>query len=300
MPFPHAGEVFSVCAALLWALAVVLFKRSGEHMSPLALNLFKNVVGCLLYLLTMLVLGRTLLPPVAGRDYLLLAISGVIGLSVADTLFLRCLNIVGAGTSQIIACLYSPSVIVLSTLFLGERLTGGDAIGTGLILGGVLLTYSPAPGRDPSKHIPRGKRLEGILIGAVSFALMALGVVVAKPALENTPLLWATSYRLVTGTIALTVIGAWQPAASGFWRSMRPSGAYFTSLPAAVIGTYLAMIAWLSGVKYTTASAAAVLNQTSALFVLPIAAILLREPVTRRKVLALAMALAGVVIVTLR
>ena len=42
-----------------------------------------------------------------------------------------------------------------------------------------------------------------VLVNLLFLLFIVIGVVVAKPALENTPLLWATSYRLVTGTIAL-------------------------------------------------------------------------------------------------
>ena len=47
------------------------------------------------------------------------------------------------------------------------------------------------------------------------------------------------------------------------------------------------------------ASTAAILNQTSAVFVLPIAALVLREPVTRRKLGAVALAIGGAALVVL-
>jgi drug/metabolite transporter (DMT)-like permease len=66
-----------------------------------------------------------------------------------------------------------------------------------------------------------------------------------------------------------------------------------------VLGAYLAMIVWIGGMKYTQASTASILNQTSAVFVLPLAAVFLHERITLRKSLAVAMALAGVMFVTL-
>ncbi len=36
------GEVWALLAALIWSVAVILFKRTGEEVPPLALNLFKN------------------------------------------------------------------------------------------------------------------------------------------------------------------------------------------------------------------------------------------------------------------
>ena len=70
-------------------------------------------------------------------------------------------------------------------------------------------------------------------------------------------------------------------------------------MPAAVLGAYLAMIVWIAGMKYTQASTASILNQTSAIFVLPVAALMLHEAITARKLVAVALAVAGVVLVTL-
>lgn len=39
------GEMYSLACGLAWAIAVVLFKKSGESLPPFALNLFKNAVG---------------------------------------------------------------------------------------------------------------------------------------------------------------------------------------------------------------------------------------------------------------
>ncbi len=54
------GQACALLSALIWAFALVLFKLSGERITPLALNLYKNIVG--LVLLTLTLLGLALLP----------------------------------------------------------------------------------------------------------------------------------------------------------------------------------------------------------------------------------------------
>ena len=51
--------------------------------------------------------------------------------------------------------------------------------------------------------------------------------------------------------------------------------------------------------KYAQAGAAAVLNQTSTIFVLLLATLFLREPFTPRKLVAAVLALGGIALVTL-
>jgi hypothetical protein len=39
------GQACALLTAIVWGYALVLFKLSGEHIPPLALNLFKSAVG---------------------------------------------------------------------------------------------------------------------------------------------------------------------------------------------------------------------------------------------------------------
>ena len=67
----YLGEILSFTCAILWATAVVLFRKSGETVSPLGLNLFKNVLGLALFLPTSLLLGEALVVRAPLNDYLL-------------------------------------------------------------------------------------------------------------------------------------------------------------------------------------------------------------------------------------
>ena len=58
------------------------------------------------------------------------------------------------------------------------------------------------------------------------------------------------------------------------------------------------LMLWLAGMKYTLASIAAALNQTSTLWIFTLAALILREPVTGKRMLGLLLGLGGVALVT--
>ena len=44
------GEFFALMAALVWASAVIFFKRSGETIAPFALNLFRVTVSMVVFI----------------------------------------------------------------------------------------------------------------------------------------------------------------------------------------------------------------------------------------------------------
>ena len=291
------GQLFALFAAMNWACALVLFKRSGEKIPPLALNLFKNVVALLLLAATLPFLAEDFdqvrdLPP---RDMWLLLISGVLGIAVADSLIFYSLNYVGVGIMAIVECTYSPFIILFAVLMLGERLTLAHLIGGGLILTGVLICSKHPP---PEGKTPR-QVLWGVLLGTAGLASMGFGIVMIKPILERMPLVWATTLRLASGTLALAAYMAVVPAHRKTFAVFRPSKIWKFAVPASILGSYIAMIFWVGGFKYTASSSAAVLNQTATVFSMILATLVLKERLTARKLAAVTLALLGVMTVTL-
>lgn len=296
MPFPFFGETLSFLVAIIWAFAVVLFKRSGETVHPIALNLFKNILAVVLFVPTIWIFGETLFRSVPLNDYVLLLISGILGVAIGDTLFFYSLNYIGAGYTAIVSCMYSPFIISLSVIWLRERLTTWQIIGAVMIISAVLMTMHVRRGA----RVKRGKFLLGVLLGMVAQAVAAVGVVMIKDLLVRSPLVWATEVRLVGGTLGLMLVFFLLPRRRIIFRSLintKKGWAYTVS--ASFLGAYLAMLIWLAGMKYAKVSIAAALNQTSTIFVLLFATLILKEKITLRKVGAIILAVAGAFLVFL-
>jgi len=74
-------------AAVTWAFAVILFKKSGETVHPIGLNLFKDLFALVLFLPTMWLFGETLWRDAPAADYALLLASGALGIGLGDDVF---------------------------------------------------------------------------------------------------------------------------------------------------------------------------------------------------------------------
>jgi len=286
------GHAYALLTAVSWAVGVVLFRRAGEGMDPIPLNVFKNVLALGLLLATLVAVGGV--PgTIRWADAAMLLASGAVGIGVADTLFFRSLNILGAGRAAIVDCLYSPSVVLFSFALLDERLSPAAAAGALLVVAAVLTAGYGRWGTETG----RGAFAEGVALGAFSMVSMALSIVAVKPILEREPVLWSTTVRMVGGLAALGLAALPSRAVrAGVAGALRPGPAWRWAAPGALVGSYVALLFWIAGFKHAPAGEASILNQTSTVFVVLLAAAFLREPLTARRVLAVALGIAGSVL----
>jgi drug/metabolite transporter (DMT)-like permease len=283
------GEMLSIGSALAWATAVIIYKRLGETLPPLTLNLVKNLLVLGMLALTVQVLGTT--PPrldALGLGVTLL--SGVIGMACADSLYFAALNRLGASRAGIIGNLYSPFVIGLSMLFLSESMRPLQWLGFALVSAGVLVV---SRARGHATGLDRRRLRQGIALGVAAIFLMAAAIVLIKPWLGGQPVLWIVLLRTLGGLLGLLVLFAWRREAP--WRTLSGRRVRWPLLLlAAFVGQYLAVLMWIGGYKYAPATVAAILNETSSAFIVLLAALSLREPLGARKLLGVACTLAGV------
>lgn len=291
----YLGETMALATAITWAFAVILFKKSGEHVHPIALNLFKGLMASALLIPTIYIVGDRLFLDRPTGDYWLMILSGALGIGIADTLFFKSLNLLGAGLSAIVDCLYSPFIIGLSLIWLGESLTLLQLAGATMIASAVLTTMA----EKNSGNISRSNLIRGLFYGVMAMATMAVGIVMIKPLLTESPLFWVTEWRIVGGIMVLALVLLFNPRRRSILESLRTSGSKKYTFYGSFIGGYVAMMMWLAGMKYIQASTAAALNQTSAVFVFIFAAIFLKEKINTVRLVAIVLGVGGLCLVTL-
>ena len=289
------GELFALSSALVWALAVILFRRSGETLPAFELNLFKNLFGLVLLVPTILLVDGLQLPEFTATELLLVFASGLIGIAVADTWYLKALNMMGASRTGIVSSLFSPFVILLSAIFLGERLVPWQWLGFLLVMSGVLLVTW----RTNRSVVDTADVKRGVMYGVGAVFMMAAGVVMVKEVLEARSFLWTIELRMVGGVggmlVYMLVSRQWQ---SVKWNFSQPQP-WGTVMFASFLGAYFALILWLAGYKLIDASVASVLNETNVSFIVFLAWLMLGEHINRRKLAGLALTSFGVIIMML-
>lgn len=293
--FLYLGQTLALLSAIAWAFAVILFKKSGETVHPIGLNLFKNLLAMILFIPTMAIFSEPLIRPIPPKEYLIFLLSGILGIAVGDTLFFMSLNRIGASLSAIVSYMYSPSIIILSVIFLKENLSRLQIFGTLLIIASLISTSQL---KLPAK-LTRKALLLGILWGILATLATAIGIVLIKPMLEKTPLLWATEVRLIAGFFSLCLITLLLPTRKFIIASLFVSKGIGYTIGGTLVGTYLTLLVWLGGMKYTQASIAAPLNQLSNIFVFIFAKVILKESISLSRIIAIMVAFFGALLVFL-
>jgi drug/metabolite transporter (DMT)-like permease len=284
------GLLAATSAAALWAMATVLYGRAGRVIPPVRLNAIKGVFVCGLFTLTLLVLGTDFvgdLRQTPTRVLVLLALSGVVGISLGDSFYFAGVNRLGARRTTLLSLTATPMVVLGDVAVLGERLPWLAWVGIAVTLVGVVwvvLERTPADEAGDRRHA-----MAGIGFGLLAAIGQAGGALLNKAALDASSLdpLTTALWRLGTATLVLLPFafrGGVGKATAATWGIVAA---------AALIGTYGGI--WLQQTAFDAAPAGPVqtLLSTTPIFVLPLAA-WAGERVSLRAVIGAVMTVLGV------
>lgn len=290
------GELCALLSPLVWAFAVILFKRSA-HAPAGALNLFKNMLAFVLLSLTMLAFGTAVPMHRSGSDWAALALSGVLGLAVADTLLFAGLRLIGAARMAVADTVYAPVVVTLSWIFLGERPGGWFIGGAAAVLVGVTLAAVSRRAFLLENAAERRNIVVGSLLVVAAISGTAVGVVLVKPILGGADLIEVTWTRLMFGLVVQVAWTAIRGELGSTLAALRPGPLWTSLVPAAVLGPYASLLLWLGGFKWADASVAAVLNQMATIYVLILARVWLKESLSAQQVAGALLACGGALLI---
>lgn len=121
------GPIAALTAALFWALATLLYSQAGSFLSASQLNLVKGVIACPLLLLAGWFTGQLVALEGNTATYLLLA-SGVIGITLGDTLYFSALRRLGPWHTMLLEYLAPPFAALLAWILLSQGMRGYEIL----------------------------------------------------------------------------------------------------------------------------------------------------------------------------
>ncbi len=282
------GIAAALGSAASWAVGSILFKQLGERISPLAMTLAKGSVSVVFLGLTFIF---TKYEGVERQPLLLLILSGLLGISLGDTFFFEALQDLGPHALVLLLMLGQVFTVVLAVLFLGETLTLPAWTGIVLVVLGISVVLSTKLSSEK-----QASGLRGIAFGLLAVLCMSVSIVIAKKGLESISAMEATFIRMLSGTLGMLVFGL-ATHRLGRWvipfQDIKLVSLFLVSVCIVTFGGF-----WLSlvSIKYVDLAIANTLNSTEPLFILPLAAIFLREKMTMGALVGTVLTISGIVV----
>ena len=287
------GDIYALLTAVCWSFAVILFELSSNKLNPLQINIVKNSFGVIGFVITILILDIPY-PNFSNKSLVILAISGFIGVGIADLFFLKSLKKIGSSLSAIVATVYAPSVFIIAYIFFNEITTLNVYLGTFMILGGIVVSTYNFP-----KPISSLQLFNGILFGALAQVLTAASVLSVKPIMLDNPILYVALIRFGVGLMSAIIFMFLKSGYSLVLITLQQGYRNIFLLGGSFFGTYLSVILWLAGYKYTLAGRAAIYNQLSTVLISIMAVYFLKDTLTIKKKIGILLSFVGAVIVSL-
>jgi drug/metabolite transporter (DMT)-like permease len=204
MEYSHTtGLVAALTAAMVWAIASITFRKLGEKLHPLVLNLYKGVVALVILVVFLAARGQ-LAQSVPFLPLCLLLAGGIIGIGIGDTALFASLNRLGERQTILISQSGAPVItVMIATALFREYLAPASLLGISAIIGGVLWVVSERPQNLMNEGGTR--RASGIVYGFRAAICQATGAVLSRAAfrMHDIDPTWSALIRLAGATAAV-------------------------------------------------------------------------------------------------
>ncbi len=284
------GILAAIASAASWACGTMIFDRLGRHVPPAGITFIKGAMSIvLLAALTMLSGGFAF---ANIEECIYLAISGIIGITIGDTLFFKSLNDLGPKVQVLYFMLGQVMTMLLSFLFLGEILSFTEYVGAIILLIGIMVVIWGKQEDHPNKT-------RGIIYGFLSILCFSASSVIVKYAIADFNVVSATFYRMFFGTIGILFAGVSLSKLKDWVQPLKQTRilAYFiVNVFIITVGGFLLS---MYAIKHISVSLASVLSTTEPVFVLIFAYLLNNDKATRRELIGAAITIIGLIIVLL-
>jgi drug/metabolite transporter (DMT)-like permease len=295
---PFLGELAALGASMCWSATATFFTLAGRKVGSVVVNRTRLLLAILFLMATHWLLQGTVLPLTAGAErWSWLALSGVIGLVVADGFLFQSYVWIGPRLGSLLLSLSPVVSALLAWLILAESLSAGQMAGMALAIGGVVWVVMERNG--PVRTSPDRRRyLWGILFGLGAAMGQAIGLITAKKGLEGDfPALSGNLIRMLAAAAVLWTITFFQgQSAATVQRLTGQRQAAWHIVGGSFFGPFLGVWLSLIAIQLTHIGVASTLMALPPIFLLPVSHFVFKEHLGRTAIAGTLVAMIGVVI----
>jgi drug/metabolite transporter (DMT)-like permease len=231
--------IYIAIALITWSSAYAAIAYALASFTPGEVALARLIIGSLCFAL--LIWARRV-PLPQRKDWLQVAVLGVIGLTV----YHLCLNYaetrIASGTAAIIISLVPAATTTLSALWIGERISARSMLGLGIALLGVVLVVLAS-----GKQVKLQPMAGWVLVSVIACAVFFVG---QKPLFARNNMVGVTAFGFFAGTLGTLPFGWGLPHAL----ALAPWSHIAALLWLGIAPTFVGYLAWNAALHRAPAS----------------------------------------------
>ena len=288
------GAVHATC----WALTGLISADAVRALGAFHFNLLRQ--GLVTVLLLSVVVASGALTAPGWSAMAILALSGIIGILLGDTLNFAAVGRIGPRRAGAVFALNAPMAALLGWAVLGETLGGQAVIGIAVTAGGVALAIMGRPRSDAHRlEALAGTLPLGVLLGIGAALGQATGSLIARPVMLGGIDPYLASLARVGASGAMMALIALTPISPAAPKSMSTKTLILTAATA-IIGLLIGMTLFLFALQGSQTGIIATLSATSPVIILPLLWLRTRQRPSGLSWCGAATAIVGLALIFLR
>jgi drug/metabolite transporter (DMT)-like permease len=289
----YIGVVCTIIGALAFSAKPVIIKLAYQHDVDVMTLLALRMLFALPFFAAMAWWAGSIPATLTRNDWLAILGLGFIGYYLGSFLDLAGLQYISASLGRLILYLYPTLVLLLSAVFLKQRILPRHLLSLALSYGGIVLVFR--------SEIALEGPLDTVLIGAAlvfgSAITYALYLIAGAHMIQKMGAMRFTAYASISATMFVLATFA---GTHGLTDLIVPREVYVLTTILAIASTVLPLWLMAEGLKRIGANQVSLLACIGPIATIGIASYMLGEPVTAVQLAGAGLVLAGVVIITIK
>lgn len=303
---PYLGKLSALAASIVWSFSITIYRAQGDGVPAQTLNLYKlfvAIVGFSALVIVMQFGPAEYAPrfPASWQKSCWLMLSGIIGLTLGDTLFFYAIKHLGAGLTSALQCLTPPLNAIIDWLYLNKQMTGIQIIGLIIVVtavAGVVLAGARRRKRISREH--DALWFLGLIAAVGSAFSSAVSYAITGEALKGESIWTCNILRFAPAFGVLLVFALFT---RGGWSGVK----YLVSHPkkmgmltvSAFLGTIVGISLLSYGFQHADTGIVSTLSTTYPIWVVGVAALFLKEYPSPQQLLCTLLAIVGIALLML-
>lgn len=295
------GILFSLIAAIAWAISSTISKFLTASIDIFFLNVFRLWGGAVILILFTLLTGRlSVLFMTPKEQVFLIAIAGLIAISIGDTIYIKSLSLVDVSRAFPIAqCTFPVITMIIAIIFLKEPFSSINIAGGFLVVTGIYLVVVKGRNLIKTSSMSVESDLKGVLLAFLAAATWTAGSVILKTAVIGVDPFIAATIRIPIAALVLTCFVCNNRRNQIFLIK----GYGFRNIGLAALGGVIAFgiasVAYVTAMQIIGVGKTVLITATAPILILPFSILILNERPTRIALLGIITSVVGLVFISL-